>query len=84
MYDNGEQNLDGIISRVREIALRRGWPMSHVSLAWLNRRVTAPIIGFSSPARINEALEARGKQLSDEEERYLEDLYVPRAIVGHE
>ncbi|KAJ9271603.1 hypothetical protein DTO212C5_2395 [Paecilomyces variotii] len=83
LYDNGDQDLHGIVSRVREIATVRGWPMSHVSLAWLNRRVTAPIIGFSSSDRIKEALDARGKELSEEEERYLEELYVPRAIQGH-
>jgi aryl-alcohol dehydrogenase-like predicted oxidoreductase len=58
--------------------------MSHVSLAWLNRRVTAPIIGFSSSERIYEALAACGKELTEEEERYLEELYLPRAIQGHE
>jgi aryl-alcohol dehydrogenase-like predicted oxidoreductase len=57
--------------------------MSHVSLAWLNRRVTAPIIGFSTPERIDEALVARGKELSEDEELYLEELYIPRAIQGH-
>ncbi|RLL96531.1 Aldo-keto reductase dtxS3 [Aspergillus turcosus] len=84
LYDNGNENIDGIVSRVREIALKRGWPMSHVSLAWLNRRVTAPIIGFSSSERIYEALAARGKELTEEEERYLEELYLPRVVQGHE
>lgn len=84
LYDNGDENIEGIVSRVREIALNRRWPMSHVSLAWLNRRVTAPIVGFSSSERIDEALAARGKVLTEDEERYLEELYVPRAIQGHE
>jgi aryl-alcohol dehydrogenase-like predicted oxidoreductase len=57
--------------------------MAHVGLAWLNRRVTAPIIGFSSVERIDEALEARGKELSREEEEYLEALYRPKSIQGH-
>lgn len=72
-----------IIQRVAEIAEKRGWPMSHVSLAWLNRRVTAPIIGFGSVGRIEEALAARGKELSRDEEQYLEELYVPQRIQGH-
>lgn len=84
LYDNGAENIDGIVSRVNGIALKRGWPMSHVSLAWLNRRVTAPIIGFSSSERMDEALGARGKELTEEEEQYLEELYLPRAIQGHE
>ena len=57
--------------------------MSSVALAWINKRVASPIIGFSSEKRIDEALEARGKTLTDEEEKYLEELYTPRSIVGH-
>ncbi|KAI0180104.1 aldo/keto reductase [Hypoxylon sp. FL1284] len=72
-----------IIARVQEIAARRGWPMSHVALAWISRRVASPIIGFSSIARIDEALAARGKFLTDEEEVYLEELYQPKQIAGH-
>ncbi|KAI0512859.1 NADP-dependent oxidoreductase domain-containing protein [Xylaria bambusicola] len=84
IYDTGEDVIpDKIIMRVKEVAMKRGWPMSHVGLAWLNKRVTAPVLGFSSEERILEALSARGKVLSDEEERYLEELYRPRAIQGH-
>lgn len=57
--------------------------MSHVALAWINKRVSSPIIGFSSVDRMDEALAARGKELSEEEEQYLEELYEPVRIVGH-
>jgi aryl-alcohol dehydrogenase-like predicted oxidoreductase len=57
--------------------------MSHVALAWINKRVASPIIGFSSTERMDEALAARGKQLTEEEEQYLEELYEPVRIVGH-
>lgn len=82
-YDKGDGNSDQTIMRVKEIAIQRGWPLSHMSLAWLNRRVTAPILGFSSSERIYEALGARGKLLTDEEESYLEGLYWPRSVQGH-
>jgi aryl-alcohol dehydrogenase-like predicted oxidoreductase len=72
-----------IIKRVQEIADKKGWKMSHVALAWINKRVSSPIIGFSSVARIDEAIAARGKTLTDEEEKYLEELYQPKAISGH-
>jgi aryl-alcohol dehydrogenase-like predicted oxidoreductase len=72
-----------IIKRVQEIADKHGWPMSHVALAWINKRVSSPIIGFSSVKRIEEAIQAKGKVLTDEEEKYLEELYAPKAIVGH-
>ena len=57
--------------------------MSHVALAWINKRVLSPIIGFSSVERMDEALEAREKVLSEEEEKYLEELYEVRKIQGH-
>ncbi|KAH7323158.1 NADP-dependent oxidoreductase domain-containing protein [Stachybotrys elegans] len=84
LYDQDEGSSHAIISRVQDIAERRGWPMSHVSLAWLNKKVTAPIVGFSSVQRIEEALGAVGKELTAEEEAYLEELYIPQRIQGHE
>ncbi|PKS07898.1 hypothetical protein jhhlp_006506 [Lomentospora prolificans] len=72
-----------IIKRVVEIAEKRGWPMSHVALAWIQKKVTSPIVGFSSIARMEEAAAAAGKELTDEEIKYLEELYQPKAIVGH-
>lgn len=72
-----------IIGRVQELAEKKGWPMSHIALAWINKRITSPIIGFSSVKRMDEALDARGKTLTEEEEKYLEELYVPKRIMGH-
>ncbi|XMA14644.1 hypothetical protein WAI453_007435 [Rhynchosporium graminicola] len=72
-----------IIGRVEEVAQRRNWPMSHVSLAWLNERAITPIIGFNSVHRIQEALDARGKILTAEERAYLEEPYMPVPVVGH-
>tara|TARA_R110002060_G_scaffold32670_6_gene43270 strand:- start:5 stop:181 length:177 start_codon:yes stop_codon:yes gene_type:complete len=57
--------------------------MSHVALAWINKRVASPIIGFSSVDRLDELIGVRGKTLTDEEEKYLEESYVPKAISGH-
>jgi len=72
-----------IVRRVQEVAEKKGWKMSHVALAWINQRVSSPIIGFSSVERMDEALGAGGKELSREEEEYLEEPYKPKAIVGH-
>ena len=73
-----------IVKRVKEIADKRGWKMSHVALAWITKRVASPIIGFSSVERIDEALESRGKKLTPEEEQYLEELYEARKVEGHQ
>ena len=72
-----------IIRRVETLAKEKGWPMSQVAMAWIGKRVTSPIIGFSSVERMVEAAGARGKVLSSEEERALEEPYVDRMISGH-
>ncbi|KAI9741597.1 MAG: hypothetical protein M1818_004404 [Claussenomyces sp. TS43310] len=72
-----------IIKRVQELADKKGWKMSHVALAWIKKRISSPIIGFSSVERIDEAIGVRGKTLTEEEEKYLEELYEPKQIMGH-
>ena len=71
------------IERVEELAKKHGWSMSSVALAWINKRISSPIIGFSSIDRMDEALAVRGKTLTEEEEKYLEEPYVTRDIQGH-
>ncbi|KAL9043278.1 MAG: hypothetical protein Q9214_003529 [Letrouitia sp. 1 TL-2023] len=76
-------NDEKIVARVEEIARERGWKMSHVALAWVCKRVASPIVGISKLERLEEALEVRGKELSEEEEKRLEEPYVPKNIMGH-
>ncbi|KAL9087661.1 MAG: hypothetical protein Q9165_006585 [Trypethelium subeluteriae] len=84
MFPTGHTDIDQqIIARVEELAKKKGWKMSQVALAWINQKVTSPIIGFSSIERMDEALDARDKTLTAEESKYLEELYQPRAIQGH-
>ena len=57
--------------------------MAQVALAWINNRVASPIVGLSSIARLDEAVDLKGKVLTAEEERYLEEPYAPTKIEGH-
>lgn len=57
--------------------------MAQVALAWTLKRVTSPIIGFSSVDRMDEGLSAVGKELTVEEEKYLEKVYTPLDVEGH-
>ena len=84
IYDIEGSDCDTVIARVHDLAARRGWPASHINLAWLNHRITAPIIGFSSIDRMDEALAARGLRLTQEEEGYLEEAYQAKPVIGHE
>ncbi|RYP80124.1 hypothetical protein DL769_002610 [Monosporascus sp. CRB-8-3] len=83
-FGNGQSEPDkSIIKRTLEVSKARNWTMSQVALAWLNRRVAAPIIGMNSVGRMDEALAVRGMELSWEEEAYLEEAYEPKRIQGH-
>jgi aryl-alcohol dehydrogenase-like predicted oxidoreductase len=55
----------------------------HCALAWINKRVASPIVGFSTVERIDEALSARGHELAAEERKYLEELYISKATQGN-
>ena len=72
-----------IIKRVEELANKKAWKMSHVAMAWSIQKGNNPIIGFSKIERIDEALEIRGKTLTDEEMKYLEEPYQSKNISGH-
>jgi aryl-alcohol dehydrogenase-like predicted oxidoreductase len=72
-----------IVGRVEELAKKKGWAMAQVALAWIIQKGTIPIVGFSSVDRMNQAIEVKGKTLTDEEMKYLEEPYAPKNIVGH-
>lgn len=74
-----------IADRAAEVAADRGVPPAQVGLAWLLHRpgVTAPIVGATKVAHMQDALAAEQLELSEDEMRRLEELYVPHAIVGH-
>jgi aryl-alcohol dehydrogenase-like predicted oxidoreductase len=72
-----------IISRVEELAKKKGWTMAQVALSWVNKRVASPIVGFSSVERMDEMIQVKNKILTADEERYLEEPYVPKPVAGH-
>lgn len=72
------------ISRVEELAKNKGWTMGQVALAWVNKRVASPIVGFSSVERMDEMIQVADRILTTDEERFLEEPYVPKPIGGHD
>jgi aryl-alcohol dehydrogenase (NADP+) len=79
------QGDDEIVSRVVELAHRRGATPAQVALAWLLRQdgITAPIVGATKPAHLDEAIEAVDLDLADDEAAYLEEPYQPHPVLGH-
>lgn len=74
-----------VVDRVSEIAASRGVSNAQVALAWLIQQpgVTAPIIGASKPAHLDDALAALNLNLTDEELKRLEEPYQPHPVLGH-
>ncbi|EIW74611.1 Aldo keto reductase [Coniophora puteana RWD-64-598 SS2] len=74
-----------IVDRVEEVAKKRGVSMSQVAIAWTLAKpgVTAPIVGTTKLENLYEIIEGAHLKLTEEEVKYLEEPYVPQAIVGH-
>lgn len=72
-----------IIRRVEKIAADKGWTMSQVALTWVYGKGAIPIVGFNSVDRVDDTCGLRGKTLTEEEVKYLEEPYVPKNIIGH-
>lgn len=81
-YDKTAEQDQVIIDRVAEIADRRGITMTEVSLAWLLGKVTSPVVGVTKLVQIEGAVKAAEVELTAEETAYLEEAYVPHALVG--
>ncbi|MGI6221443.1 MAG: aldo/keto reductase [Coriobacteriales bacterium] len=81
-YDATAEPDARVIERVAEIADNRSVSMTEVSIAWLLTRVASPVVGATKPHHIDGAVAAVELKLSSEEIAYLEEPYVPHAIVG--
>ncbi|KAI9925521.1 hypothetical protein ASPWEDRAFT_41628 [Aspergillus wentii DTO 134E9] len=74
-----------IIEKVEEIANSRGVAMATVAVAYCLSKpfITSPILGMSKKERVDEALQALELKLTEEEIKSIDDLYVPKAVLGH-
>ena len=79
------ESLDGlIIDTVEAIAKEIGRPMAQVALAWVRQKagVAAPIIGFSKPEQLDDAINGLDLTLDQNQIDRLEAPYVPHLPVG--
>lgn len=81
-YDATAEQDAGIISRVAELADKRGVSMTEISLAWLLTKVAAPVVGATELSQLDGAVCAVDLKLTADEITYLEEPYVPHALVG--
>ncbi len=81
-YDATAEQDRAVILRVEELAEKHGVSMTEVSLAWLLTKVTSPVVGATKLHHVEGAVKAVALELGDEELAYLEEPYVPHALVG--
>ncbi|RJT43097.1 aldo/keto reductase [Rahnella woolbedingensis] len=84
LYDATDEADGKIAERVGKIADDHGVPRAQIALAWILSKhvVTAPIIGASRPAHLEDAVAALKVKLSIEEIAELEMAYVPHEATG--
>ncbi|MBW6524749.1 aldo/keto reductase [Sphingomonas sp. RHCKR47] len=73
-----------VVEEVAKIAAERGVPRAQVALAWVLAKpeVSAPIVGASKIAHLDDAIAALELGLTEGEIARLEAPYVPHAVVG--
>ncbi len=81
-YDKTAETDSKIIQRTEELSKKHNVSMTEISLSWLLTKVDSPVVGATRPYHIESAVKAVDFELSEEEINYLEELYVPHALVG--
>jgi aryl-alcohol dehydrogenase-like predicted oxidoreductase len=78
-------NDRAVVQAVADLADKRGLKRAQVALAWLQGKsvISAPIVGVTNAAQLEDALGSISVELSSEEIEYLEQPYEPHAIAGH-
>jgi 1-deoxyxylulose-5-phosphate synthase len=74
-----------VVEALGAVAAKRGVPRAQVALAWVLAQapVSAPIVGATKLAQLDDAVAALGLQLTSDDIAALEAPYVPHAVVGH-
>jgi len=83
-YDATAETDKRIIERVVELAQKHGVKRAQIAIAWLlqKKAVSAPIIGATKISHLEDAVGALDVKLDEAEVAYLEEPYVPHAVVG--
>ncbi|EAC3855068.1 aldo/keto reductase [Listeria monocytogenes] len=85
-YDKAMEQDREIVARVAQIADKHQSKRTQIALTWLlqKEQVVAPIIGATKESHLLDALPALDLKLTAEEIAYLEEPYLPHAVVGAE
>lgn len=82
-YDSAKDNDLQIIKKVNQLAQKYNVSMAQISLAWLYKKgVASPVVGATKINHFEDAVKAIDLDLSDDDCKYLEELYINHKIVG--
>ena len=82
-YDSTEEQDKSIAARIYELAGKYGTTMTAITFAWhFKKGVASPIVGATKERYLDDAVAAFGVNLTDEDEAYIDELYVPHKVVG--
>ena len=83
-YDKSKDMDLPIIKRVKEIADKNKISMTLVALAWIYTKplIVSPVLGFTKISQLEEAVKVFSIKLSEEDIKYLEEIYTPHPYCG--
>ena len=86
LFDKTAEADAAVIGAVQRLAGELGCSMAHVALAWLRQKpgVTAPIIGVTKAAQLQEAVAGLSLTLTAAQVALLEAPYLPHMALGQE
>jgi len=86
LFAHTEQADRAVADALAQLAQQRQLPRAQLALAWLLHKpgVTAPIVGVTRAAQLQDAVDALQVALSSAEITALEASYLPHAVVGFE
>ncbi len=82
LYHEGTDRA--IVDAVKRVADERGVTRAQIALAWVSHNpvVSAPIVGASKSAHVDDAVASLDIMLTDDELALLEEPYEPHAVAG--
>ncbi|ORY99849.1 NADP-dependent oxidoreductase domain-containing protein [Syncephalastrum racemosum] len=82
-FFTGKENDDAIVDRVVTLAEKKKVKPAQVALAWVLSKpyITAPILGMGKKEYLDDALGALDVELTEDEIKYLEEIYVPHNVI---
>lgn len=81
--ENTAESIKEIISRIEQIAKKRGKSMAQIATAWVLSKGCFPILGFNKVERIDEAVDSLSIKLTEDELKLIEEPYRPQPVHGY-